>query len=1177
MLGTYSENRRIGKLISAGLSFSLYLLMLPIASSAPRLAREPGRAAAKPEVATKQDQNPSQPNIPVIPAGSAYRQTNFISDVGGLAFTQDPLLVNPWGIAQLATSPFWIANNGTSTATIYGGDVSGSPLAKNVLEVTTPGGLPTGAVANASSDFVITSGGGTGPARFIFSSITGNIVAWRAGSVAFIAASHPGHVYTGLAIGSNSGGNRLYAADFANGNIDVYDPTFGLTTVSGGFVDPTIPTTVGNTYHPYNIQNIGGSLYVAYAKVGTNGRDEEGVGNGFVRRFNTDGVRDPTFGINNGPLNSPWGLAIAPGSFGIFGGALLVGNFGDGNPSIHAFNPTTGAFLGTLQNEAGDGIVIDELWALTFGNGVGGGDVNTLYFSAGPGEEQHGLFGSLKPTTASATSLIQFATDEFVIGEGSGHIDITVTRAGDASGSATVNFNTFDESQAGHASQKSDYEIALGKLTFNPGETSKTFRILVVDDNFPEGDETVDLALSNPTGTGAGLGSPNIARLRIIDNEVPPPAITARSATGTNPLAITAARDQFRSDVGGGTTLGANGSFGGVRREINWDGVPQQFSAPNNLPANFFNTNSPRGAVLSTPGTGFQVSGASTDVGTGQPAMQNFGNINPTYTPTFQQFSPQRLFTALGSSVTDVNFFVAGTTTAATVTSFGAIFTDVDTSGTTRMQFYDVNDALITDQEVPAQAGSGSLSFLGLTINNRPIRRVRIISGNSALGPNDNPPAADVVVMDDFIYSEPVAAVVPTVANPIDDANFFVRQHYLDFLNREPDTSGLNFWVNQITSCGVDATCRDLRRINVSAAFFLSIEFQKTGVEVYNTHRAAFGPTVPGGLAPVFYGTFERDTQALQKNFVFGQPGADAQLEANTVAFFNDFVTRPEFVSKYPGTLTNDQYVDNLLASAGLSPSNFVVNLTNSQENPPANPTLVGGARRNASFGTATFNMDTAQTFMTFKATINNLDFTGSQTADVNDNLVAAHIHAGSSVTPTTNGPVVWGFFGSPLNDNTPNDVVNTPFSSGVGGTISGKWDPPEGNNTTFAAQLANLKGGRAYINFHTTQFGGGEIRGNFPEMDAFRTSLTTGLNNSTETRATVLRKVAEYQFLNQREFNNAFVFMEYAGYLRRDPDSAGFNFWLKKLNEFNGNFINAEMVKAFITSSEFRQRFGAN
>jgi CHRD domain len=153
-------------------------------------------------------------------------------------------------------------------------------------------------------------------------------------------------------------------------------------------------------------------------------------------------------------------------------------------------------------------------------------------------------------------------------------------------------------------------------------------------------------------------------------------------------------------------------------------------------------------------------------------------------------------------------------------------------------------------------------------------------------------------------------------------------------------------------------------------------------------------------------------------------------------------------------------------------------NLTNSQENPPTTPLLSTGGARPASFGTAMFFLNDAQTSMTFTATIFNIDFTGSQTADTFDNLVAAHIHASATVTPTTNAGVVWGFFGSPFNDNNPNDVVITPFATGVGGTISGKWDAPEGNGTTLAAQLPFILSNRAYINFHTTQFGGGEIRG---------------------------------------------------------------------------------------------------
>ena len=168
--------------------------------------------------------------------------------------------------------------------------------------------------------------------------------------------------------------------------------------------------------------------------------------------------------------------------------------------------------------------------------------------------------------------------------------------------------------------------------------------------------------------------------------------------------------------------------------------------------------------------------------------------------------------------------------------------------------------------------------------------------------------------------------------------------------------------------------------------------------------------------------------------------------------------------------------------------------LNNASENPPTVPTTSTGQPRPASFGTASFFIDGAATFMTFTATIFNIDVTGSQTPDVNDNLVNAHIHAGPLVTPTTNGPVVWGFFGAPFNDNAPNDSSMTPFASGVGGTFSGKWDLAEGNGTTLTAQLPNILAGRSYINFHTTQFGGGEIRGNIvtavPEPETYALML---------------------------------------------------------------------------------------
>ncbi|WP_394793726.1 PEP-CTERM sorting domain-containing protein [Armatimonas sp.] len=237
-------------------------------------------------------------------------------------------------------------------------------------------------------------------------------------------------------------------------------------------------------------------------------------------------------------------------------------------------------------------------------------------------------------------------------------------------------------------------------------------------------------------------------------------AQTVRSGSGANAAAITGVRDTFRVDLGGGAAAGANGSFGGVRREINWDGVPATQSAPNNLAANFFNVNSPRGAVFSTAGTGFMVSGATTDAGAGQPAAANFGNINATYTANFQTFSPQRLFTSLGSNVYDVSFFVPGTATPALVTGFGSIFTDVDILGATTIQYFDAGNASLGTFNVPV-ADLG-LSFLGVFFPSAQVSRVRVTQGNVALGAGINDGGGnDVVVADDFIYGEPVANTAP--------------------------------------------------------------------------------------------------------------------------------------------------------------------------------------------------------------------------------------------------------------------------------------------------------------------------------------------------------------------------------------------------------------------------------
>ncbi|HSI37205.1 MAG: PEP-CTERM sorting domain-containing protein [Phycisphaerae bacterium] len=226
---------------------------------------------------------------------------------------------------------------------------------------------------------------------------------------------------------------------------------------------------------------------------------------------------------------------------------------------------------------------------------------------------------------------------------------------------------------------------------------------------------------------------------------------TVFEAAGADPASITPTRDAFRAAVGGGTVAGANGSFGGLRREINWDGVPANFSDPNLLPANFFNVNSPRGVVLSTPGTGFMV---SANAGGASPPLFGFPN-------DFQTFSPQKLFTAVNSNIIDVSFFVPGTTTAATTSAFGLIFTDVEVAGLTKIEFFDASNALIFSRDALV-AGNQGLSFLGGVANaGEQIGRVRITSGANTIVSNGvlGNQIDDIVVMDDFLYAEPLALV----------------------------------------------------------------------------------------------------------------------------------------------------------------------------------------------------------------------------------------------------------------------------------------------------------------------------------------------------------------------------------------------------------------------------------
>lgn len=333
-------------------------------------------------------------------AGGRYQQDNLVSDGSVPARHTDANLVNGWGVAFNPNGFVWVSANGTGVSTLYDG--SGNPQS---LVVTIPSaaggsskGKPTGIVFSGSNDFVVRNGTLSAPARFIFSTEDGLIAGWAPtvdATHALPVARAPGAVYKGLALAGNGAGNFLYAADFVGRKIDVYDRTFQPVAMPGGFVDPSIPAS----YSPFNIQNIQGDLYVAYAKREP-GEDEEttGPGLGFINVFDANGQLLRRV-ASRGKLNAPWGMALAPASFGRFANRLLVGNFGDG--TINAYDARSGAFRGQLRGADGRTLKIDGLWGLAFGNGIQNQPTSTLFFAAGPDDENHGLYGAITPIAGS--------------------------------------------------------------------------------------------------------------------------------------------------------------------------------------------------------------------------------------------------------------------------------------------------------------------------------------------------------------------------------------------------------------------------------------------------------------------------------------------------------------------------------------------------------------------------------------------------------------------------------------------------------------------------------------------------------------------------------------------------------------------------------------------------------
>jgi hypothetical protein len=603
------------------------------------------------------------------------------------------------------------------------------------------------------------------------------------------------------------------------------------------------------------------------------------------------------------------------------------------------------------------------------------------------------------PDPAGVSGVIQFGQSAFGAQENGGSVSIPVLRAAfGAGGPATVQYSTAD----GTAKAGSDFVATSGTLSFGPGEDVKLINVPLLDDSVSEGIESFNINLSGPTG-GYVLGGTNHATNVFIHDSIKP-TLTINDAA---------------------TTEGANAVF-----TVTLSQAPSRLFAVNFSTADDTAKATPgnddynltSGALVFNPGETTK----TITVHTGRDLVDDpdetfFINL----TPVTDDFTITR-----GQGVGTIH------NDGTPVVGFGATPIVSETDG----------HAVIT---VARMAGDPSVPFSVnyATADGRAGERSDYIAafGRLDFAPGELSKTFDVLLNDDAfvedvedvmlklssptngallgsstafltIYSDDTA---PTTSNPLDQSQFFVAQNYHDFLDREPDAAGLAFWTNEIEQCGSDAGCREVKRVNVSAAFFLSIESQQTGYLVYKSYGAGFGTRRVGGAVPLTLREFLSDTQAISAGVVVNRGNWQARLESNKQAYFNEFVSRASFLAQYPAAIPAAQFVDSLNANAG-----------------------------------------------------------GALTQAERDSLV--------------------------------------------------------------------------------NRLGAGQIN-----------------------RGQALREVAENTAFSTQEKNRAFVLMQYFGYLRRNPDDlpdhdfSGWQFWLGKLNQFNGNFISAEMVKAFIASDEYRHRFG--
>ncbi len=344
-----------------------------------------------------------------------YAQTNLTSNVAGAAPVTDPNLVNPWGLSRATNGSWWVSDNGTGLSTLYDGTGAIRPLVVKIpsgdLNLS-PLGSPTGTIFNGFPDFAVSPGK---PSVFLFATEDGTISGWNPGVLATSAIvevnEHSNSVFKGLTMAQATVGEReseegqapqttanyLYAADFRKETLAVYDTTFQHATGLEGRIARTLSLASRRGYAPFNVQNLGGNLYVTLARQDAAKHDEiPGAGFGLVVSMTPEGRLLQIF-QTGAFLNAPWGMVIAPSDFGAYSHDLLVGNFGDG--TISAFNPVTGKFLGQLKDKTGNLIAISGLWALSFGSAGASGPADTLYFAAGPNGEKNGLFGTVTALT----------------------------------------------------------------------------------------------------------------------------------------------------------------------------------------------------------------------------------------------------------------------------------------------------------------------------------------------------------------------------------------------------------------------------------------------------------------------------------------------------------------------------------------------------------------------------------------------------------------------------------------------------------------------------------------------------------------------------------------------------------------------------------------------------------